>query len=154
MTSSGDRTNSEINNLATFLMTNIVPQQPDNNRGSWVDLENYCRDLVEQGKELFMIAGGYGEKTAIANGKVVPPQNLWKIIVVMEETGLGALAISLNTPIIAVDIPNKQGIKTHEWQRYIVPIDSIEKNTGYNFLSKIPEDIQNGLESQVASLGL
>ncbi len=154
MTPSGDRTNSEINNSATFVMTNIVPQRPDNNRGPWVDLENYCRGLVDEGKALFIIAGGYGEQAEIAKGKVIPPQNLWKIIVVMDKTGLGVPAISLTTPVIAVDIPNKQGIKTHEWKRYIVTVDSLEKNTGYNFLSNIPEPIQNRLENQIAPSNL
>lgn len=154
MAPSGDRTNSAINNSATFVMTNIVPQRPDNNRGPWVDLENYCRDLVDEGKELFIIAGGYGEQNAIAKGKVIPPQNLWKIIVVMDETDLGVQAVSLNTPVIAVDIPNKQGIKTHEWQRYLVSIDSLESKTGFNFLSNIPEDIQSSLEDQASSPNL
>lgn len=149
MTPSGDRTNTEVNNAATFVMTNIVPQAPDNNRGPWVDLENHCRDLVENGKELFIIAGGYGEKPAIANGKVIPPQNLWKIIVVMDETDLGVAGISPKTQVIAVDIPNKQGIKGHEWQQYEVNIDSLEKNTGYNFLAKVPESIQTVLESRI-----
>ncbi len=150
MTPSGDRTNSEVNNSATFVMTNIVPQRPDHNRGPWVNLEHYCRDLVEEGKELFIIAGGYGEQGAIAKGTIIPPKNLWKIIVVMEETDLGPQSISVNTPVIAVDIPNKQGIKTHQWQRYIVSIDSLEEKTGYNFLSNLPEDIQNRLEEKVA----
>ncbi|UJB71822.1 DNA/RNA non-specific endonuclease [Acaryochloris sp. 'Moss Beach'] len=152
MTPSGDRTNSEVNNSATFVMTNIVPQRPDNNRGPWVDLENYCRDLVDDGKELFIIAGGYGKRAAIAKGKVIPPQNLWKIIVVMDETTLGINGISANTPVIAVDIPNKQGIKSHEWQRYIVTVDHLEQETGYDFLPNIPESIQTRLESQKATL--
>ena len=52
-------------------MTNVLPQSPDNNRGPWVDLENYARDLVEDGYGLYIIAGGYGEKKAIAKGAVV-----------------------------------------------------------------------------------
>lgn len=152
MAPSGDRTNSEVNNSATFVMTNIVPQRPDNNRGPWVDLENYCRDLVDDGKELFIIAGGYGKRAAIANGKVTPPQNLWKIIVVMDETTLGIKGISEKTPVIAVDLPNKQGIKSHEWQRYIVTIDHLEQETGYDFLSNIPDPLQARLESQKAVL--
>ena len=149
MTPSGDRTNTEVNNSATFVMTNIVPQAPDNNRGPWVDLENYCRDLVDQGKELYIIAGGYGDQTAIANGKVIPPRNLWKIIVVMDETDIGADGISPNTQVIAVDMPNKQGIKAREWQQFKVTIDSLEKKTGYDFLSSVSTPIQNILENRI-----
>ena len=149
MAPSGDRTNTEVNNSATFLMTNIVPQAPDNNQGPWVDLEIYCRDLVAEGKELYIMAGGYGDKTAIANGKVIPPQHLWKIIVVMDETDLGVEGISPETEIIAIDIPNQQGIKTARWQQYKVTINSLEKNTGYNFLSNIPNSTQDLLENRI-----
>jgi endonuclease G, mitochondrial len=32
---SGDRTNTVASNSATFLMTNMMPQSPDNNQGPW-----------------------------------------------------------------------------------------------------------------------
>lgn len=38
MTPSADRTNTIANNSATFLMTNIIPQAPDNNQGIWANL--------------------------------------------------------------------------------------------------------------------
>ena len=33
-------------NQATFLMSNMVAQAPDNNQGPWADFENYLRTLV------------------------------------------------------------------------------------------------------------
>lgn len=48
----------------------------------WRELEEYSRDLVESGKELYIIAGGVGTKGAIANGKVAVPQQTWKVIAV------------------------------------------------------------------------
>jgi endonuclease G len=71
-------------------MTNIIPQSPDNNRGAWKNLEEYCRNLVEEGKELYIIAGGQGTKTTLNNGKVTVPQSTWKIVVVLERPGLGS----------------------------------------------------------------
>jgi endonuclease G len=44
---SADRTNTEGDNSATFLMTNMVPQAPYHNRELWENLERYCRSLVE-----------------------------------------------------------------------------------------------------------
>ena len=58
---SADRTRNEADNSATFLMSNMMPQVPELNRGVWGDLEEYCRELVEQGKELY-ISGGAGGK--------------------------------------------------------------------------------------------
>ena len=61
MTPSAAHTSTVTNNSATFLMTNILPQAPDNNQGYWANLENYARTLVlNQSKEIYIIAGGYG----------------------------------------------------------------------------------------------
>jgi endonuclease G len=43
---SADRTRNEPDNSATFLMSNMMPQVQELNRGVWGDLEEYCRELV------------------------------------------------------------------------------------------------------------
>ena len=57
---SADRTATAEDNSMTFLMTNMVPQTPDNNRIVWVALEKYEREVVLQGKEAYIFAGPYG----------------------------------------------------------------------------------------------
>jgi len=81
MSNSGDRTASFDSNSNTFAMTNIIPQAPDNNQGPWAGLESYCRDLVRQGNEVYVICGGYGSKGTIAGGKVNVPDRTWKVVV-------------------------------------------------------------------------
>ena len=49
---SADRTGSVADNSATFLMTNMMPQAPQNNQRTWAGLETYCRTLVNQGNEV------------------------------------------------------------------------------------------------------
>ena len=44
-----DRTNSASDNSQTFLMTNMMPQTPDNNRHTWEGLEKYCCQLAKHG---------------------------------------------------------------------------------------------------------
>lgn len=56
------RTRNEADNSATFLMSNMMPQVPELNRGVWGDLEEYCRELVEQGKELYISDGAGGKE--------------------------------------------------------------------------------------------
>lgn len=58
---SADRTANAEDNSITFLMTNMVPQAPDNNRIVWVALEKYERELAAQGYELYIFAGPLGE---------------------------------------------------------------------------------------------
>ncbi len=57
---SEDRTETAEDNLATFAMTNILPQRADLNKGPWLRLEFYGRQLAAAGYELYIIAGGYG----------------------------------------------------------------------------------------------
>src|SRR5205085_919437 len=60
MCNSKDRTSTPEDNSATFLMTNMVPQSPNNNQKAWERLESYCRDLATQGKELYIVCGPAG----------------------------------------------------------------------------------------------
>jgi len=148
MTPSADRTSTPEANSATFLMTNILPQAPDNNQGPWARLEDYCRDLVKQGKELYIVSGGAGRKRTLRTG-VVAPASVWKVIVVMDRPGLGLVGITEKTRTIAVTLPNSQGIREQDWRTFQVSIDAIESATGYNFLSNVPESVQAVLESRV-----
>jgi endonuclease G len=149
MTPSADRTKTVKDNAATFLMTNILPQAPDNNQGPWADLEDYCRDLVNHGKELYIISGGYGINTTIANGKVTVPKNTWKVIVVLDGLRLGLSGVTNNTRVIAVIMPNSQGIRNTNWKTYRTTVRQIETATGYNLLSNVPVSVQKEIESRV-----
>ena len=141
---SGDRTNNLNQNSTTFLMTNIIPQAPELNRGIWSDLEKDCRELLKQGKELYIISGGEGKLKTIAKGKVTVPAWNWKIIVILDKPNQ---KITGNTRIIAVRIPNSNSLKNN-WRDYRVSVDEIEKNTGLDFLTNIPKNIQEQLEGQ------
>ncbi|QIR36058.1 DNA/RNA non-specific endonuclease [Tolypothrix sp. PCC 7910] len=161
MTPSADRTNTIANNSATFLMTNMIPQAPDNNQGLWANLENYCRDLVvNQGKELYIISGSYGAggtgsngtKTTIANGNVTVPSRIWKVIVVLDRPNSGASSVTTSTRVIAVNTPNTQGVRYANWKDYRVSVDSIELNTGYNLLSNVSTSVQSTIEARVDTL--
>ncbi|MBW4556110.1 MAG: DNA/RNA non-specific endonuclease [Trichormus sp. ATA11-4-KO1] len=161
MAPSADRTNTIVNNSATFLMTNIIPQAPDNNQGVWASLETYSRDLVvNQGRELYIISGSYGSggtglngtRTTIAGGRVTVPARTWKVIVVLNAVNSGASSVNTNTRVITVDIPNIQGIRNASWRNYRVSVDTLESRTGYNFLSNVPSSIQSVIESRVDNL--
>ncbi|NEQ51780.1 MAG: DNA/RNA non-specific endonuclease [Leptolyngbya sp. SIO3F4] len=147
MVPSADRTATERDNSATFLMTNIFPQTAANNRGPWRELENYCRDLVyQQGKALYIIGGVYGQKKPIAKERVIPPSRIWKVVVIFDQdTTIDNVTYS--TEIIAVDIPNSTQVN-EQWQTYQTSIDRIELATGYDLLSDIPNAIQEELESR------
>jgi DNA/RNA non-specific endonuclease len=120
-------------NAATFLMTNMMPQTPDNNRNTWEGLESYSRELVRQGRELYIIAGPTGDRGKLKN-KVTIPTSTWKVVVVLDRPGVGLNGVTKNTRVIAVNIPNEQEIN-NDWRAYKVSVDELEKLTGYDFLS-------------------
>lgn len=144
---SGDRTRSRAQNSATFLLTNIMPQTAENNRGPWRELENYGRDLVYQfDRSLYVMAGPYGSQGTIGR-EVTVPSRLWKVMVVLDRDEAGQFEVGPNTQIIAVDMPNSTTVD-EDWRSYQTTIDRIEVATGYDLLSALPEDLQGVLESR------
>jgi len=165
MCPSADRTSSISNNSATFLMTNMIPQAPNNNQGPWMKLEDYARSLVSSGgSELYIISGPYGQGgassanggaivTKLASGVVVPSYT-WKIIVVIPNGNDDLNRISSSTRVIAVWMPNNNSTcpMASLWTSYRVSVDYIESQTGYDFLTNVSTTIQDVIEAKVDNL--
>ncbi|RYG54860.1 MAG: DNA/RNA non-specific endonuclease [Chitinophagaceae bacterium] len=155
MCPSEDRDRTARDNQATFLMTNILPQAPGLNQGAWKDLEEYCRELIGTNKELYIIAGGMGKggtglkgaAETIAGGKITVPAFFWKIIVVLEQGEKDSQRINGETRVIAVLIPNVNDAGKKPWQVYRVPVDAVERITGYDFFNQLSLQLQQQLES-------
>lgn len=154
---SADRTFNNTDNAATFLMTNIMPQAPKLNQQTWAYLENYGRTLINNGNELYIISGGYGQggsgslggtTTTIAGGAIAVPSRYWKVIVVLANGSNDVNRVSTGTRVIAVDMPNSQSIGT-SWGSYRTSVDAIESATGLNIMSNVPAAIQNVIEASV-----
>jgi endonuclease G len=141
---SADRTNSIAANSATFVMSNIIPQSPANNREVWRELEEYSRELVFQGKELQIIAGGEGNLGTIADGYVTIPRDTWKVILITDNG-----VVDGNSYAIAVRIPNTESVANTDWRDYQVSVDVIEAATGYDFFSEVPIAEQQRIESEI-----
>ena len=148
---SGDRTASPQDNDATFYMSNMLPQEGDLNRHAWEELESYCRTLVRDGNELYIVAGGYGSKERIGRGKINVPTNCWKIIAVLPQGDNDLSRMDSGTLIIAVDMPNRKGIVNDDWQKYLTTVAGIESATGYRFFTGVPAAVQSVLKNQMDS---
>ena len=57
--------------------------------------------------------------------------------------------VNAQTRVIAVLMPNQQGIRANDWKSYRVSVDQIEALTGYDFFSNVSVDIQSIIESRV-----
>jgi endonuclease G, mitochondrial len=151
MTRSEERTWSSDDNKQTFLMTNILPQYQDLNGGPWYKLELYLQDLAQnQNKELYVISGGYGSRGTLSGlGKVTIPTRNYKIVVIMPYgQGLANATSTSSIQVLAVDMPNVTGISANTWQTYSTTVDAIEAATGYNFLDKLTDSVENYWEAR------
>jgi DNA/RNA endonuclease G (NUC1) len=159
-TPSGDRTSSVADNSATFFMTNMMPQAPDNNQGPWEQFETYCRTVATQGNELYIIAGSIGQggtgsnggvTNTVAGGNVTVPSYTWKVAIILTNGNDDVSRVTASTRAIGIIMPNRQGIRTDPWQKYLASVDQVEDLTGYDFFSNVSPSIQSVIESRLDS---
>jgi endonuclease G len=143
---------------ATFVMSNIVPQAPNNNRKAWAQLENYSRELVRAGDRLYITSGPYGRGgvgsngplDVLANGRTVVPATTWKVILVTPDSGRDDLAsINAGDRVIAVDVPNDEAQVGEAWAPFRCSAASIEMKTGLHFFTALPADVRSALDQKV-----
>jgi len=152
-----DKETSVPINQATFLMSNMVAQAPDNNQGPWASLENYLRTLLPA-DEIYIVAGGAGAggtgseggvTMTLANGHVAVPAFTWKAALVIPKGFSDVSRVSCSSRTIAVIMPNVQGIRGDPWENYLTSVDAVEALTGYNLFSELPQAIQACVEAGI-----
>ncbi len=123
----------------SYYYSNMTPQHPDFNRGSWASLEGLLRKIVEQEKKQFYILTGpilsedlpFIEKSV---NKLKIPELHYKIIVD---------ASAENPRGMAFLMPNKKC--EDRLSAYVISIDSLEKLTGIDFFP----DLDDALEAKI-----
>jgi endonuclease G len=116
----------------SFFLTNMVPQNPNHNRGIWRILEDRIRDLVLDGKDIYLITGTVYEEghASIGPNKVGVPTAMWKVVV--DAKGMKGIAFLIpNTAVPIADLP-----------QYVVSIRHVEKVTGLNFHPNLPAELE------------
>lgn len=125
-----------------FSLANICPQDHKLNTGAWKTLENKERQWAQRDSALVIIAGPiYSESDNIRVGKrgVRVPGAFFKILA----------APYLPSPRgIAFVYPNMTA--PGNMQNYVMTIRDVEKLTGYDFLSALPDDIEERMETTVS----
>jgi len=126
MAPAGDNTTNDKIMSESFLLSNMVAQVPNHNRGIWKQLETQVRDQVAQtGQPLHVISGGIyesGHKT-IGNGVGVPTK-IYKVII-NRQTGKVTAFLFPNAPLPVADLP-----------KYATTIEAVEAATGMKFKTK------------------
>ncbi len=116
MMPSSHRTNSEKDNISSFLMTNVLPQHKDNNdlfqgeepsSPAWTTFDATLQDIVTtEQKELYVVAGGYGSNPnrqqfshnsrldRLTNPQILTDKGInipgwtWKVVLELDRLGL------------------------------------------------------------------
>lgn len=121
----------------TFYMSNMSPQVPQFNRGYWVKLEKYVRDLTKSSKAVHVTTGPlflpnleeHGKKyvkyQVIGKNNVAVPTHFFKVIV--RETGVG------KTKAEAYILPNQQIAKETPLSQFQATLQDVEKVSGLSF---------------------
>ena len=144
---SADRFGDQTLNEETFMMTNIVPQTEALNQYPWQKFEKYVRGQVKRGFDAYQIAGAYGSIGRL-NDRVTSPSNCWKVVVFLPR-GTSPDQIDARTRVLAIDMPNIEGIENDRWEKYRTTIRSIESHTGYDLLAQFPRELQDLIETRL-----
>ena len=124
----------------SFYMTNMCPQAKSLNTGAWKRLEEKCRQWAEIDSAIIVICGPIVTDPIneyIGDSKVAVPQRFFKVILspyIENPRGIGFIMPNAKVP--------------GGMQAAAVSIDEVERVTGYDFFSSLPDEIENDVESQ------
>ena len=130
--------------IESFYMSNICPQVGNLNRGDWNDLEELCRDWAEKYGRIYIACGPIFDSKSpkrIGEHKVAVPDRFFKVILIYNR----------KNPI-AMGFIFKNIARSQDIEKYMVTVDSVENVTGMDFFSKLPDDIENRIESIIPEL--
>jgi endonuclease G, mitochondrial len=136
----GDFNLSLTEKTATFFMSNISPQKPYFNRGIWSDLENKFRDWAQRDEAIYVITGPVLKPNLETIGKyndVAVPEQFYKI----------ALCLTDKKPRMIGFLMNNE-TSNESLKSFVVSVDTIERLTGIDFFNRLPDSIENKLESK------
>ena len=139
MCPSGDNKWDKTAQEQSFLMTNICPQDHNLNVGDWNEMENQCRKWAKRYGQIYIVAGPilYRQKhKTIGTARVVVPEAFFKVVFCM-----------VGTPkAIGFIYKNVGGNRPKDY--YVNTIDEVERITGIDFFSALPDDIEKKVEAE------
>jgi len=122
-------------------MSNILPQRPALNRQIWERLEQTeIKEYAPRFRQIWVIDGPiFHNRNRLRGGEEIPDA-CFKIIVREEDGRPSVLAFIMPQTVIG----------TESAQQYLSSIDEIEKETGLDFFSMMPTDLQQRFEMETA----
>ncbi|XP_072781402.1 nuclease EXOG, mitochondrial isoform X1 [Taeniopygia guttata] len=145
----------------TFYLSNIVPQNYENNAGFWNRMEMYCRELTERFEDVWVVSGpltlpqtdGDGKKSVtyqvIGKDEVAVPSHLYKVI-------LARRSRTSSEPLVlgAFVVPNNPIGFSHQLTDFQVSLEDLERMSGLVFFPQVDKtkDVKNICEVDTCKL--
>jgi len=127
--------------LQTFLMSNVIPQTPDMNRGIWKRLEQKAaNDWAQERDKIWVITGPVFIGTNRINGVRIPAGS-FKILV--DETY--SYRRYGDVEVQAFLMP-QYPLEDATLGLYLTTVDEIERQTGLDFFTELPDENEEELE--------
>ncbi len=124
----------------SFFMSNMSPQDPALNRGTWKSMEEQVRTWCKKHGDLVVISGPVLRPSLPQIKNVVSiPEYYFKIVYRKAQAKKKAA-------MLAFYIANKKN--SGAISSYVVSIDEVEKATGLDFFSNLPDKEEATLESK------
>lgn len=135
MTPAGDNFWEPDSFKESFFLSNMVPQDPDNNGGIWYELEKDVDSWSKKYGDLYVIVGPVfdyqGAKHALMGANQVwAPAGLFKIIYNPH-----------SHQVLSFMMPNKP-LDPSKLSNYLVSVDDINKATGLDLLADLPSAVK------------
>merc|ERR1711970_561964 len=135
----------------SFLLSNILPQNYENNAGFWNRMEMYCRELTKRWDEVHTISGPatrpitepdpdtqeehkFIKYRVVGDNEVAVPTHLYKIILCRGKKIKGDYSADANDLAIGGFMVPNEGISwSKDLRDFKVPVEEIERVAGLNF---------------------
>ena len=124
----------------SFYMSNICPQDHNLNTEDWNDLEMKAREWARRYGKVYIVCGPIynGKRNEyIGEHRVKVPDAFFKVILINNDNKQYALGFLFE---------NEAGERPLE--EYLTSVDYIEKLTGMDFFSLLPDEIEERLENE------
>ena len=122
----------------SFLFTNMCPQNGHLNRGDWNEMEQACRRWAKEYGGVYIVCGPIlykGKHKTIGKNKVVVPEAFFKVV----------LRTGENPKAIGFIYKNAEGNRPKG--DYVNTVDEVERITGIDFFTSLPDDVENKVEA-------
>jgi len=126
----------------SFLFSNISPQVPQFNRGKWLELEKFARNIAIKHNLVYVVTGPIFKKNIkkIGKSKIDVPSHFFKALLFYNEEKIEAIGFIM---------PNEK--LQEELHFFACSIDYLEKEAEIDVFPSLPDEIEEKIEKDYNS---